>query len=630
MMFRDKLTSKLYAFALAAVFALTLAGCGGGGGSAAVEEEPPPMPTDQEVCEDAGGRYNADGSCTSAADLVTEQIMAAQGRANTAATNARADADAAAEVDHQADAGVAAAVAAANAAAAAAEAANMAAQSATDLAAASALAAQAEAAAGHAATALANAMTAATAAQMAMDYAAAKAATTKSAVTKATAIAAEGAQTTDAGLGGSIVVTNSLTGNAEGAYNLDIERDRMASTVTVTVEGATDADDEDFVVAMDFMDGRTMHTRTHDADDDGNVVEEVVIIGTDIEAPRAVAFDKFQVVAADGSVTTPQMLNARGDGEAVDTDNPADALNIAAGNLGMVKAAAFTAPAGTTETTVLTFQHEVEDTAGTPADESRDAAEIAGTFNGSMGTYRCVAESANCSVTVDTKGVVSAVSNANDWAFIPATGATTDQPDYDYYHYGFWLQKTTDKDGAVTYNEVETFAGSSMNTTADVSSVTGSATYDGDAVGVYVHRTFANNGTSNATSGHFTADASLTATFGQVNDAGGQGTIAPNQLNTLSGTIDNFELSGGEANMWSVAVQGAITASGATATGTAKGGGTDDGSFSAQFHGLATHDHDNDTTTADVPTAPGSVVGEFNASFTNGDVAGAFGARLKE
>ena len=29
--------------------------------------------------------------------------------------------------------------------------------------------------------------------------------------------------------------------------------------------------------------------------------------------------------------------------------------------------------------------------------------------------------------------------------------------DADYLHYGFWLKKTT-KDGATTYNEVETFA----------------------------------------------------------------------------------------------------------------------------------------------------------------------------
>ena len=40
MMFRDKSISKFYTYALAAVFALTLAGCGGsGGGSAAMDED---------------------------------------------------------------------------------------------------------------------------------------------------------------------------------------------------------------------------------------------------------------------------------------------------------------------------------------------------------------------------------------------------------------------------------------------------------------------------------------------------------------------------------------------------------------------------------------------------------------
>ena len=87
MKFRQR-TSKLYAFALAAVFALTLAGCGGGGGGTAQTPDPPdppPMPTPQEVCEDAGGRYNADGSCTSAADLAQEMIDTAQMAAAAAA-----------------------------------------------------------------------------------------------------------------------------------------------------------------------------------------------------------------------------------------------------------------------------------------------------------------------------------------------------------------------------------------------------------------------------------------------------------------------------------------------------------------------------------------------------------------
>ena len=44
------------------------------------------------------------------------------------------------------------------------------------------------------------------------------------------------------------------------------------------------------------------------------------------------------------------------------------------------------------------------------------------------------------------------------WIFTPDPMATTDQPDYEYLSYGVWLQKTTDGDGVLTYDEVETFA----------------------------------------------------------------------------------------------------------------------------------------------------------------------------
>ncbi len=441
--------------------------------------------------------------------------------------------------------------------------------------------------------------------QTALDEAAAAkvAAATKAAGTKRTAIEAEAAQTDDAGLGGS----DAPAAGSTGAYTLAIKH----GETSITVEGATDADDEKFVQAMDLGGGSTMHTRTMDADTDGNVMTEVAIVTTDIEAPKATAF---------GMVHT---LDVRVDGETATDEMPNDALNVATANLAHVKASMFTAPAGTVGTTILSFQHEVGDDATTmDTDESKAAAEIMGTYEGAMGVYKCNASSA-CTVTVDGKGMVSAVSNNDDWIFIPADGATVDVADTDYLHYGFWLKRTTDSDGAVTYNEVETFAGSSIDQSSALDRVTGKATYDGGATGVYVRETYktSDGSVDTATSGHFMADASLTAYFGQtvddpdtagVNEAG---RIPPAMLNSLSGTIDNFVLSGGEANDWSVNLaQGDVNADG-TASGVANGGG-DAGTWGATFHGPTADD-----------TQPHSVVGEFNANFGNGTVAGAFGAR---
>ena len=100
-------------------------------------------------------------------------------------------------------------------------------------------------------------------------------------------------------------------------------------------------------------------------------------------------------------------------------------------------------------------------------------------------------------------------------------GATSDVPDADYLHYGFWLQKTADEDGVLTYDKVQTFAGSSVDGSVEgsgsVTMVTGSATYNGGATGVYVHSEVNSDGSRvGTTAGQFAADATLTATFGQV------------------------------------------------------------------------------------------------------------------
>ena len=102
---------------------------------------------------------------------------------------------------------------------------------------------------------------------------------------------------------------------------------------------------------------------------------------------------------------------------------------------------------------------------------------------------------------------------------------------------------------------------------------------------MYVHSEVNSDGSSVATTaGQFAADASLTATFGQVDAVGccrmgpsTCGTIAPNLLNTVTGTIDNFVLEHGEANTWAVNLQGDIAPIPPEITnttgGTANGGG---------------------------------------------------------
>ena len=88
--------------------------------------------------------------------------------------------------------------------------------------------------------------------------------------------------------------------------------------------------------------------------------------------------------------------------------------------------------------------------------------------------------------------------------------------------------------------------------------------------------------------------------------------VAENKKNSIEGTIDGFSLSGKEdASGWGAKVEASIDGS-AVATGTAKGGGAGNGSFTANFHGADTKDVDGTAT----PIGPKVMVGEFNADFT--------------
>ena len=269
----------------------------------------------------------------------------------------------------------------------------------------------------------------------------------------------------------------------------------------------------------------------------------------------------------------------------------------------------------------VTHNYDNDDDA---TDDMDEAGEVAGTYNGAMGTYRCNG-TGECSITLDADGAVTGTTGT--WVFTPDTGATSMQEDYDYMHYGFWLQQTEDSDGAITYNEIQTFAGSSIAATGGVDNITGDASYSGDAVGVYVMNKEFDSSSGmlvEASSGHFIAAVNLTAIFGQTADE----SIAPNMLNTLSGSITGFELSGGEENTWAVNLMGDINTGAGTVTSTdgATGGG-DPAPWNATFHGAVTED-DANTDDVDETVYPSSVVGEFNANFGNdSSVAGAFGAR---
>ena len=361
---------------------------------------------------------------------------------------------------------------------------------------------------------------------------AATAAATKAAGTKVKAIGVEADQDPDAGLGGSLA-----TGVTESTYSMTIERPRSGTVVKIADTANATDDDPKFEQAMDFGDGRTMHVRAMEADADGNVVEEVVIVSTDIAAPVATAFAKV----AGQELTIRDLdedVDAGTDGVA---DNDFTAITVEAGtddvNLPKIMSAKFAA----SSSAVLTFDADDDAT-----DDMDKAFETAGTYNGAMGTYRCGGDT-DCTVTLDAKGAVTGVSDG--WVFTPDAGATSDVADADYLNYGFWLKRTTDEDGVLTYNEVETFADSSVDA-SDVSSVEGRATYNGGATGVYVKNVQNSDGTlASATSGHFSADARTDC------ELRWRPAWLPDDQFTIGGTIDHFGIrpvQHGEENDWAV------------------------------------------------------------------------------
>jgi hypothetical protein len=279
----------------------------------------------------------------------------------------------------------------------------------------------------------------------------------------------------------------------------------------------------------------------------------------------------------------------------------------------------------------------------TVGDPPMTTVSFTGMVDGVAGTFSCTGDTA-CAVParVDGGGVAE-TTNTADYSFVPddANAMVDVQNDDGHLVLGWWLSK--DADGVPSGVDVFATAmnlglrdDTSGNVTASGATLTGTATYEGSAVGKYALHNVA--GTGNSEAGHFTADAMLEADFDANTAAAG---ADPNENGImLSGMIDSI-MTGEMARDWTVKLS--ADSNGADTAGTPGFDNLDDisvgstltaewqigtatamGTWDAEFWGQA----DEDTAADNHPTA---VTGEFMAGFDDiGHIIGAFGATADE
>jgi hypothetical protein len=226
------------------------------------------------------------------------------------------------------------------------------------------------------------------------------------------------------------------------------------------------------------------------------------------------------------------------------------------------------------------------------------------------------------------------------WTFMPTnleSEVEAVSPDMDYAWFGFWLEVTTNAAGDETFG-IQGISGGSGEpyTQAQVDSLEGKATFEGDATGKYMAKMVTPYGAiSEAVSGQFIADVEMTAVFGEV----GQELV--DDQNKVWGSIANFRDPAHmdneaffrrqsldatmDPNPWSVDLMRAdITGGGVDGDNMFRGDAVGDksasmGSWTAQFF---SGDADNEE-------MPGHVAGQFDAHFSNGHIVGGFAAAKK-
>ena len=263
-----------------------------------------------------------------------------------------------------------------------------------------------------------------------------------------------------------------------------------------------------------------------------------------------------------------------------------------------------------------------------------DLVELPGTFDGARGKYRCVA--VDCVVEVTPSGTYSFSGTGSTWTFVPNNGEMAYHEDAEFLRFGWWMNEPAKSTGTYSFaafhmgsNYVANAADGTAATGADAGQlVTGDATYTGNAAGRY---------SVGDEAGAFTANASLTAKFGDATAVG-----------SISGMISGFQGDAGDMSGWSVEMKKINL----TTLSVVDGGATDNefassnlnqssstyngtiatlgdtmayGTWSGRFYGNEKNpDMPGDNKENAAPLAVG---GQFNASGASAIISGAFGAR---
>ena len=281
--------------------------------------------------------------------------------------------------------------------------------------------------------------------------------------------------------------------------------------------------------------------------------------------------------------------------------------------------------------------------------------ETPGSIVGASGTFTCAsgsvaAPAANPKPAANACGVTNQGTHFNfngPWVFTPNSSARIQVDDTEYMYFGWWARQDNPNNSPGAW-EFRTFhgpaTGGNRSTADEIARLSGTATYEGPAVGQYSF--FQPLGGGHSHYGTFAATATLTADFTLTGDGSGA------QEETVSGAINEFTTYDGESGNptdrsgWIVTLRqrniasGIIPPSGVDSTNAVTWLTEDNptaapvaGTWEAAFYSNLPPTRRGGTDTGETnqeDATPTGIAGTFEAEYHNvGKMVGAFGAHCE-